>query len=175
MCIKIIVFQTLNHSVSSCYFYSALAWSPHERGLLATGAGTADRHIRFYNTLKPSAASIVASAEPEAHSSYLVNSIDTSSQVCSLVWSTTCKELLSSHGYSQNQLCVWKYPTLVKVAELSGHTSRVLHTAISPDGTMVCSGAGDETLRFWRVWEPAAKKKVDSAASSGGALRMHIR
>jgi WD40 repeat protein len=28
----------------------ALAWSPHERDMLATGGGTADRHIRFFNT-----------------------------------------------------------------------------------------------------------------------------
>lgn len=29
----------------------AVAWSPHQHGLLASGGGTADRHIRFRNTL----------------------------------------------------------------------------------------------------------------------------
>ena len=29
----------------------ALAWSPHQHGLLASGGGTADRTIRFWNTL----------------------------------------------------------------------------------------------------------------------------
>ena len=29
----------------------ALAWSPHQRGLLASGGGTADRKIRFWNSL----------------------------------------------------------------------------------------------------------------------------
>ena len=29
----------------------AIAWSPHQQGLLASGGGTADRHIRFWNTL----------------------------------------------------------------------------------------------------------------------------
>ena len=29
----------------------AIAWSPHQRGLLASGGGTADRCIRFWNTL----------------------------------------------------------------------------------------------------------------------------
>ena len=29
----------------------ALAWSPHQHGLLASGGGTADRCIRFWNTL----------------------------------------------------------------------------------------------------------------------------
>ena len=28
----------------------ALAWSPHQHGLLASGGGTADQHIRFWNT-----------------------------------------------------------------------------------------------------------------------------
>ncbi len=29
----------------------AIAWSPHHHGLLASGGGTADRCIRFWNTL----------------------------------------------------------------------------------------------------------------------------
>lgn len=126
----------------------ALAWCPWQPKLLAAGGGTADRHIRFYNTLSGS----------------LVNSIDTKSQVCSLVWSRHEKEILSGHGFSQNQLSVWKYPSMVKVADLHGHTSRVLHTALSADGSTVCSAAADETLRFWKVWEPAGK-----APSKGGA------
>ena len=130
----------------------ALAWCPFQRNTLATGAGTADRHIRFYNS----------------STGALVNSIDTQSQVTSLQWSLTERELLSSHGFSRNQLCVWKYPTLVKVAELEGHTSRVLHTSVSADGSCVVSGAADETLRFWKVWEPrsaAGKKELTSVGS----------
>ena len=29
----------------------AISWSPHQHGLLASGGGTADRKIRFWNTL----------------------------------------------------------------------------------------------------------------------------
>jgi len=39
-------------------------------------------------------------------------------QVCSLQWSRHEREILSSHGYSKNQLCLWKYPSLVKVSQL---------------------------------------------------------
>ena len=46
-----------------------------------------------------------------------------------------------------------------KIAELKGHTSRVLHLALSPDGTTVASAAADETLRFWKVFEPVVKSK----------------
>ncbi len=40
-----------------------------------------------------------------------------------------------------------------KVCDLHGHTSRVLHLALSPDGTTVASAAADETLRFWKVFQ----------------------
>ena len=49
------------------------------------------------------------------------------------------RELLSSHGFSENQLCLWKYPTMSKIKELKGHTARVLHLATNADGSMVCS------------------------------------
>jgi cell division cycle protein 20 (cofactor of APC complex) len=64
----------------------ALAWSPHERNLLATGGGTADRCIKFWN----------------AQSGALLNSIDTGSQVCALQWSPFEKELLSRYDASSN-------------------------------------------------------------------------
>lgn len=115
----------------------AIAWCPWQRGLLATGGGTADRTIRFWNT----------------STGACLNAVDTRSQVCAILWSKTYRELISSHGFSQNQLIVWKYPGMQKIIELTGHTSRVLHMAMSPDGAVVCSAAGDETLRFWRVFD----------------------
>lgn len=36
-------------------------------------------------------------------------------QVCALQWNRHEREILSSHGYSKNQLCLWKYPSLIKV------------------------------------------------------------
>lgn len=121
----------------------ALAWSPHERNLLASGGGTADRTIKFWNT----------------QSGSLLNSIDTESQVCALQWNPFEKEILSSHGFARNHLCLWKYPSMAKIKELEGHTSRVLHMAISPDGGTVVSAAADETLRFWDVFAPPGKSK----------------
>ncbi|XP_002960485.2 cell division cycle 20.2, cofactor of APC complex [Selaginella moellendorffii] len=114
----------------------ALAWCPFQSNLLASGGGTADRCIKFWNT----------------HTGACIQSVDTGSQVCALQWSKHERELLSSHGFSQNQLILWKYPSMVKMAELTGHTSRVLHLAQSPDGYTVASAAGDETLRFWQVF-----------------------
>lgn len=45
------------------------------------------------------------------------------------------------------QLSLWKYPSLVKVAEMTGHQGRVLHMATSPDGSSVVTAGADETLR----------------------------
>ena len=33
-----------------------------------------------------------------------------------------------------------------------GHSHRVLFLAMSPDGSTVVTGAGDETLRFWNIF-----------------------
>ena len=132
----------------------ALAWSPHERNLLASGGGTADRCIKFWN----------------ASTGALLNSVDTGSQVCALQWSPCEKELLSSHGYAENQLCLWRYPTMARVKELKGHSARVLHLAASPDGTTVCSAAADETLRFWSVFGSEGGKKKDVGGGAGAGL-----
>ena len=40
-------------------------------------------------------------------------------QVCALQWNTHEKEILSSHGFSQNQLCLWKYPSMAKVSTIA--------------------------------------------------------
>lgn len=58
----------------------AIAWSPHQHGLLASGGGTADRCIRFWNTL---------TGQP-------LQCIDTGSQVCNLAWSKHANELVST-------------------------------------------------------------------------------
>lgn len=64
----------------------AIAWNPNQAGLLATGGGTADRCIRFWNT----------------HTLQPINYIDTGSQVCNLMFSKTTNEIVSTHGYSLN-------------------------------------------------------------------------
>ncbi|XP_059666292.1 protein FIZZY-RELATED 3 [Cornus florida] len=137
----------------------AIAWSPHQSGILASGGGTADRCIRFWNTTNGNQ----------------INSVDTGSQVCNLAWSKNVNELVSTHGYSQNQIMVWKYPSMAKVATLTGHSLRVLYLAMSPDGQTIVTGAGDETLRFWNVF-PSIKTPAPVKDSGLWSLgRTHIR
>jgi len=165
----------------------AIAWSPHQRGLLASGGGTADRTIKFWNTLVNSngpSASALASASAAASAAStaniplsptapanLINSLDTGSQVCNLAWSKNSNEIVSTHGYSQNQIIVWKYPSMQQVVSLTGHTYRVLYLAMSPDGQVIVTGAGDETLRFWNAFKKKERTGGLSSMDSWGVIR----
>ncbi|KAI5807593.1 WD40-repeat-containing domain protein [Peziza echinospora] len=129
----------------------ALAWCPWQMNLLATGGGSYDRHIHFWNSTTGAR----------------VNSIDTGSQVTSLKWSTTYKEIVSCHGFPDNQLSVWSYPTLVRNIEIPAHETRVLHSCLSPDGQTLATAASDESLKFWKLFE-----KKPGAAGAGGSASL---
>lgn len=160
-------FQKTNHKAA----VKALAWCPWQSNLLATGGGSHDRMIHFWNTT----------------SGARTNSIDTGSQVTSLRWSTSYKEIVSSSGFPDNSLSIWSYPTLVKNVEIPAHESRVLHSSLSPDGQILATAgmscsfqvfldvqymltyvlAADESLKFWKVFE---KKSGSGAMSSGSGV-----
>lgn len=75
------------------------------------------------------------------------------------MFSKNVNEIVSTHGYSDNAIVVWKYPSMKKIATLTGHSYRVLYLAMSPDGESIVTGAGDETLRFWKVFPPSQSSK----------------
>ena len=124
----------------------ALAWSPWQRNVLATGGGKKDNVIRFYN----------------ADTKSVIGEYNTGSQVCQILWNKYEKEIISSHGNSKNSICVWTYPKMNKIAELNGHLSRALYMAMSPDGCTLVSGSSDETLRFWNINERDKIKKKNN-------------
>ncbi|PON71073.1 Guanine nucleotide-binding protein, beta subunit [Parasponia andersonii] len=120
----------------------ALAWCPHQSEVLASGGGTNDGSIKLWNSQKGTC----------------ISSIETKAQICGLEWNRHHKELLSGHGFGNgelgNQLCLWQYPSLTKMADLKRHASRILHISQSPDGLTVVSAGADETLRFWDIFGP---------------------
>jgi cell division cycle 20-like protein 1 (cofactor of APC complex) len=64
-----------------------------------------------------------------------------------------------------HKIVVWSYPSMTQLAMLTGHTMRVLYLAVSPDGTTIVTGAGDETLRFWNIF-PAKESSTGGSAKS---------
>lgn len=90
---------------------------------------------------------------------------------------SSSNELVSTHGFSsshsvQNQVCVWKYPSMQQVATLTGHTLRVLYLAMSPDGQTIVTGAGDETLRFWNAFKKSGSQSSVLKERMGGGLNV---
>ena len=128
----------------------ALSWCLWQLNLLATGGGSSDKTVKFWNvtsgqcmetlttdsqvskdntctscntTLSPSLWCVVTSSLPPIQ------------QVSGVLWSEGHCEVLVAQGFPQNQLVLLQYPSLQCVAELKGHEGRILHTSLSPDGT----------------------------------------
>lgn len=138
----------------------ALSWCDYRLSLLASGGGTNDKHIHFWNT----------------STGARVNSINTGSQVTSLNWGHakgTGLEIVATGGYPNNSISMYHYPTLQKTGEIgNSHDGRILNSALSPDGTVLATAAADENLKFWKVFDLAKShmsgKDADSALTNGG-------
>ena len=125
----------------------ALAWSPYKSHELVSGGGTADMNIRFWNLNTMSQ----------------TKAINTGSQICNLYFSKFDNELVSTHGYNSNQVILWDAVTMKKIVSLQGHTERIFYCSTSPCGRDIVTGAGDETLRFWKIFSENVKRKVYSS------------
>lgn len=140
--------------VADSHLSQALAWCPWNSSLLASGGGSSDRTIHFWNTTN----------------SARLSSLVTPSQVTSLVFNPHSKELLSSHGIPDHQLSIWSYPSLTKVTDIpQAHETRILHSCLSPDGTTVATASSDENLKFWRVFDAKKGSKSGHGSRTLGA------
>jgi len=137
----------------------AVAWCPWQSGVLASGGGARDKTIKIWN----------------CNTGRNITSLDTKSQVCSLLWNENYNELASSHGYPSHEINIWKYPTMKKVGELTGHTRRVLHLSLSPDTSTLLSAGADETLRLWNLFPLTQKKKEAKTRQPMSSLFMNMR
>lgn len=115
----------------------AMAWSEKQYGVLATGGGSADRMIKTWNV----------------RTKELIHERLTDSQVCSMVFSKHTNDLITAHGHPYNEINIWRANGLKKVGSLRGHNERVLYLNLSPCATTLVSCSGDETLRFWKLYE----------------------
>ncbi len=147
----------------------AVTWCPYDSSFVATGGGTMDKSILCWNPLN----------------GRLMQHLYTDSQVTSLSFAN--KNLISTHGFPNNELRVWtpqKFTQQYKQStpiygmesdstgtiELSynktqwpyrsvvAHTDRVLHSAISPDESICCTLSPDGNLKFWKMCSPLKKQ-----------------
>ncbi|VDN24881.1 unnamed protein product [Gongylonema pulchrum] len=78
------------------FAFFALAFNPHHPHSLATGGGTTDRTVKFWNLATGT----------------LCHSQDTMSQVNGIAFTPNYKEFITAHGYPGNELKIWKYPSM---------------------------------------------------------------
>lgn len=143
------IFELKEHKAA----VKALSWCPWKPNLLATGGGSIDRTIKLW----------------DCQTGSTILSKDTGSQISALEWNAFDKELISAHGYTKNQLSLWKASDLAPVAEFYGHSARILNMCLSPDHTTVVTAGADETLRFWKLFsDPEKRDKTDSPGTKMG-------
>ncbi|KAG5419631.1 slp1 [Candida metapsilosis] len=131
------LFTKTNHKAA----VKALSWCPYQPSLLATGGGSNDKTINFWNTTTGAR----------------VNTIETGSQVSSLNWGYahgTGMEIVATHGFPTNSISLFNYPTLQKTGEIvNAHDTRILNGCLSPDNLTLATVAGDENLKFWSLFD----------------------
>lgn len=123
----------------------ALDWCPWKNGILATGGGNnSDKSIKVWNTTNSS----------------LLSKQSIQSQISGLVWNSELNMMVSSHGYSDNDLKFWSLDSnssdtckLTKRKEFNAHSARILSLQQSHDQSYLCTVGADQTLKFWYLFE----------------------
>ncbi|XP_060617473.2 cell division cycle protein 20 homolog B [Anolis sagrei] len=121
---------TIHHSSA----VKAMKWCPWQSGVIATGGGLQDGCLRLWNI----------------SSMKTLGTVNSKSQICSLVWLPNTKEIVTGQGHPQNKVNIWRYPVLSNSAELHDHKGRVLHMALSPEGNRIFTAAADEIAYVWK-------------------------
>ncbi|XP_042303764.1 cell division cycle protein 20 homolog B [Sceloporus undulatus] len=112
----------------------AMRWCPWQTGVIATGGGMEDRCLRIWNISDMKS----------------LGTVNSKSQICSLLWLPNTKEIVTGQGHPQNKVNIWRYPALSNSAELCAHKGRLLHMALSPEGNRIFTAAADETAYMWK-------------------------
>lgn len=81
----------------------------------------------------------------------VVKNIYTMSQVCSVLWECESRTLVTSHGFSKYQICLWDYESENLLYEFMGHKNRILSLIKPDESNFIFSASADETLRIWNL------------------------
>lgn len=134
----------------------AMDWSRSNYNYITCGGGTNDRTIRTFSI----------------SSMKCIREVYTGSQVCNLFYSKSTNEIVSTHGFSNNEINCWK-ENFTKIASLTGHTSRTLYASLSPNGENLVTGANEE-LRFWKIF-PRINNNINKKSNFIYSNRQFIR
>ena len=122
----------------------ALEFSPMNDDLLASGGGTGDSSIRISSIKNHGKNSVV---------------LKTQSQICSLLWDNQCNRLLTSHGFSKYQLCLWNLEREKLLEEYYGHSNRILDIIRIKQSNLVLSFSSDNTAKIWNPFKAPIKSR----------------
>jgi len=139
------IFSTHEHKAA----IKALAWSPEGGGILASGGGAMDRQIIIWNVID----------------GRKLRWIDTGNQICSLLWSITTNELVTTES-GTNTVSLWNASSLDRIAAFPFHRSRVLYSVLMPAGDKVVAAGADSILSFWDLFPRRYEKKVKKHGSN---------
>lgn len=138
----------------------ALAWCPNQSSLLASGGGSACKKIHFWNS----------------NTGIRVNTIESESQVSSLHWGYSNgigQEIVSTHGFPNNEISVYSYPSLQKTGVImEAHENRILNSELSPNGTVLATISSDENLKFWKLFDTPPEVKTEAMLSASGSKEL---
>lgn len=133
----------------------ALGWCPWKSSLLGTGGGSGDMRLLVTNV----------------DTNTITQEIHTSSQVCALVWDEEVRAVLTAHGFSKYQLCLWKYDTAELLFEFLGHRNRILSMLRVNNSGSVITASADETIRVWNMKQFVKPFLKDTSALNPVLLR----
>lgn len=114
----------------------AVSWSPSQRGVIVTGGGTSDRTIKMWNS----------------DTGEVMNTVQTGSQVCNLFWNDSYNEIVSTHGFSQNHIALWRGTDLGPLASFHTHRERVLYMTAAPSGGNIATAAPGDNIQVWKLF-----------------------
>lgn len=155
------LFSKTNHTAA----VKAISWCPYQHNLLATGGGSSDKNIHFWNSANGAR----------------INTIETHLQISSLNWgysNGTGLEIVATHGFPTNNISLFNYPTLQKTGEIhQAHDFRILNGCLSPDGLTLATVAGDENLKFWSLFDlkRSTTNKTDNDSNHHEVRKMMLR
>lgn len=83
--------------------------------------------------------------------------------MCSVSWDSESRTLLTAHGFSKYQMCLWDYESESLLYEFMGHKNRILSLIKPENSNVIFSASADETLRVWNLGQyirPLIKKST---------------